>query len=291
MESLTKAARNTVNLKKDEFTLGGEHSGILLLKIIFAKSQIDTRVTINLLMGELYSGMGSMMATHNNKITEFNAEGKELMQKLQSRGKNAEDLDLTPQLLVTYMACGTNETPFYRYIESLENKSNDGDIDLTTKVVMNKAETKYEELQDKTSSTPIVPKVSRKRVMTSSAGTRLARVQFSHQQVDCHTSINLRFGKNDFQEEDTRVLAAECNLVLFEVDGVLGGLGKGFHETSEKLAVILSGAIICGCDKLWLTRKGTEWGTLAILSPPPLRAQGDPPTASPLFHSSGWVPP
>jgi hypothetical protein len=67
--------------------------------------------------------MGDIMATHNNNITAFNAEIKELMQKLQSRGKNAEDLDLTPQLLVTYMACGTNETPFYRYIESLENKT------------------------------------------------------------------------------------------------------------------------------------------------------------------------
>jgi hypothetical protein len=47
------------------------------------------------------------------------------------------------------MACGTNDTPFYRYIESLENKNNDGDIDLTTKGLMEKAETKYEELEEK----------------------------------------------------------------------------------------------------------------------------------------------
>jgi hypothetical protein len=73
-------------------------------------------------MEKLYSGMGDIMATHNNNITAFNGETKELMQKLQSRGKNAEDLDLTLQLLVTYMACGTNVTPFYRNIESLENK-------------------------------------------------------------------------------------------------------------------------------------------------------------------------
>jgi hypothetical protein len=85
MESITKAARNTVNLKKDEFTIGGEHSGILLLKIIIAKSQVDTRATINLLMEKLYSGMGDIMATHNNNITAFNAEIKELMQKLPRR--------------------------------------------------------------------------------------------------------------------------------------------------------------------------------------------------------------
>jgi hypothetical protein len=101
-------------------------------------------------MSKLYSGMSDIMATHNNNITEFNAEINELLQKLQSRGKNADDLDLTPQLLVTYMACGTSDTPFYRYIEGLDNKNNDGDILLTTKMLMDKAEVKYEELLDKT---------------------------------------------------------------------------------------------------------------------------------------------
>jgi hypothetical protein len=149
MGSLNKAARDTVNLRKDDFTVGDEHSGIQLLKIIIAKTQVNTRATINLLMGKLHSGLGDMMATHNNNITAFNTEVNEIMRKLQSRGKSCEDLDLIPQLLVTYMACGTNDTPFYRYIESLENKNNDGDIDLTTKGLMEKAETKYEELKDK----------------------------------------------------------------------------------------------------------------------------------------------
>jgi hypothetical protein len=46
MESITKAAWNTVNLKKDEFTIGGENSGILLLKIIIAKSQVDGKIVL-----------------------------------------------------------------------------------------------------------------------------------------------------------------------------------------------------------------------------------------------------
>jgi hypothetical protein len=33
MDSLIKAACNTINLKKEDFTVGDEHSGILLLKM------------------------------------------------------------------------------------------------------------------------------------------------------------------------------------------------------------------------------------------------------------------
>jgi hypothetical protein len=47
------------------------------------------------------------------------------------------------------MACGTSDTPFYRYIENLDNRNNDGDIILTTKMLMDKAEVKYEEIKDK----------------------------------------------------------------------------------------------------------------------------------------------
>jgi hypothetical protein len=150
MASLTKAGRNTVNLRKVDFTIGDEHSGILLLKVVIGKSQVDTRSTIMLLMGKLNAGMANIMASHNNNITAFNAEINEIIQKLQSRGKGgADDLDLLSQLFVTYMSCGSSDTPFYRYIESLENKYIDGDITLTTKVLMDKAELKYEELKDK----------------------------------------------------------------------------------------------------------------------------------------------
>lgn len=150
MASLTKEAQNTINLKKTDFTVGSEHSGILLLKVIISKSQVDTRSTINLLMGKLTTGMADIMASHSNNITVFNAEVNETLQKLQSRGKSgANELDLIPQLFRTYMSCCTSDTPFYRYIEGLENKHNDRDITLTTKMLMDKAETKYEELKDK----------------------------------------------------------------------------------------------------------------------------------------------
>jgi hypothetical protein len=66
MASLTKAGRNTVTLRKVDFTVGDEHSGILLLKVVIGKSQVDTRSTIMLLMGKLNAGMANIMASHNN---------------------------------------------------------------------------------------------------------------------------------------------------------------------------------------------------------------------------------
>jgi hypothetical protein len=77
------------------------------------------------------------MAMHNNNIAEFNAEINEIMQKLQSRGVGV--LDLLGQLFHVYTACCTNETPFYRYIEGLENQYIDGDITRTTKMLMEKS--------------------------------------------------------------------------------------------------------------------------------------------------------
>jgi hypothetical protein len=101
-------------------------------------------------MSKLYSGMTDFMATtnNNNNITEFYVEITDVTQKLHSRGKNADDLDLTPLLLVTYMACGT-ATPLHRGISRAwttrkrwRYHSDDKDSD-------GKGQLKYEERKEK----------------------------------------------------------------------------------------------------------------------------------------------
>jgi hypothetical protein len=57
---------------------------MLLLKVILAKSQVDTRSTVTLLMGKV---MPNIMAAHSNNITAFNAEVDETIRKLEARGK------------------------------------------------------------------------------------------------------------------------------------------------------------------------------------------------------------
>jgi hypothetical protein len=114
MPFLTKAARNSIILRRDDFMVGTEHSGILLFKVIIAKSQVDTRATIALLISLLTTGMTTVMASHNNNITEFNAEVIETLRKLQSRGKGwSTKIDLFPQLFVAYASCCSSDTSFH----------------------------------------------------------------------------------------------------------------------------------------------------------------------------------
>jgi hypothetical protein len=64
-----------------------ENSGILLLKVIVAKSLVDTQSTATLLMGKVTTGMTNLMAAHSGNITASNAKVDEIIQKLEARGK------------------------------------------------------------------------------------------------------------------------------------------------------------------------------------------------------------
>jgi hypothetical protein len=143
----------------------GFHLGLFFLDLPgwYLLFPVFWRVFVSLVVGTLIvpivplkldgiptTGMTNIMASHSNNITEFNAEVMETPRKLQSRGKGGStEIDLLPQLFVAYASCYSSETPFHRYIENLEIRHNDGDITLSTKSLMDKAETKYEELKDK----------------------------------------------------------------------------------------------------------------------------------------------
>jgi hypothetical protein len=100
-----------------------------------------------LLMGKLTTGMTNIMASHSNNITEFNAEVMETLRKLQSRGNGGStEIDLLPSYLSLTRRAVHLIPPS---IEHLEDQHNNGDITLSTKSLMDKAETKYEELKDK----------------------------------------------------------------------------------------------------------------------------------------------
>jgi hypothetical protein len=58
--------------------------------LVINRTPFAARATITLLMGKL-SEMGAVMASHNNNITEFNAEVIETHRKLQSQGKSGSN--------------------------------------------------------------------------------------------------------------------------------------------------------------------------------------------------------
>ena len=142
-ESLSSDAKGTINLRSDEYKATNERSGILLLKLIIAESQVETNATKLLWWTQLNSGMPDLMTKHGNDIKAFNDNVKEIQKKLRSKGEDPSQL--MSQLLITYKEV-EEDGPFQRYVEQLENSYSDGTINLDTKSLMDKAEAKYAEL-------------------------------------------------------------------------------------------------------------------------------------------------
>ena len=64
------------------------------------------------------------------------------------RARGQDPSKIVPQLFTTYLGCEAEDTPFYRYIEHLENNYNDGTV-YDTETLMFKAEEKYKELVER----------------------------------------------------------------------------------------------------------------------------------------------
>ncbi|CAB9505973.1 expressed unknown protein [Seminavis robusta] len=92
------------------------------------------------------AGMPTIMEEHGNNILAFNDNVRSIQKQLlvHTRGENPSFL--IPQLVSVYMDSESEDSPFYRYIEQLENSYlyNDG-ADLTTV----KADQKYKDLLEK----------------------------------------------------------------------------------------------------------------------------------------------
>ncbi|CAB9525983.1 unknown protein [Seminavis robusta] len=146
--STTTGAQETLALKENLYTTAtGEKSGLLYLKLIIQESTIETKSTMNSLWTKITAGMPSMMEERGNNILKFNDDVRSVQKQLRARGENPEHL--IPQLLSVYANCEDEDTPFHRYIETVENNYNEGTLELTTDTLMHKADQKYKDLIEK----------------------------------------------------------------------------------------------------------------------------------------------
>ena len=147
MASLSQEAVNLIGLKTDRYASpSGENSGLLLLRLVITESTLETKSTINNLWSKLTSGMPMIMETHTNNIMKFNNEVRKIQQTLRARGEDASYI--VPQLFSVYQSCEGSDTPFYRYIEYLENSYNEGAV-IDSESLMFKAEEKYKEIVER----------------------------------------------------------------------------------------------------------------------------------------------
>ena len=91
MNSLTQAGKEKVRLWSDQFILNGRESGILLLKIIIRESHLDTNATTNSIRTQL-SNLDEYITTIGCDIIKFNKHAKRLLEQLNARGRETQDL-------------------------------------------------------------------------------------------------------------------------------------------------------------------------------------------------------
>ena len=91
MNSLTQAGKDKVHLWSDQFILNGRESGILLLKIIIRESHLDTNTTTNSIRTQL-SNLDEYITTIGCDIIKFNEHVKRLLEQLNARGGETQDL-------------------------------------------------------------------------------------------------------------------------------------------------------------------------------------------------------
>ena len=147
MASIDKDAKEVVALRESEYTVNGEYSGVLLLKIIITEAQVDTKSTTTLMWQKLSSGLPDLMAECGSNVKAFNQEVRSIQKKLTARGQDAKTI--LPQFLAAYSGCDKKDGKFSRYMEQLENSYTDGTVNLDSASLMSKAENKYAELVEK----------------------------------------------------------------------------------------------------------------------------------------------
>ena len=123
MNSLTQAGKDEVCLWSDQFILIGREPGILLLKVIIRESHLDTNATMNSIRTQL-SNLDEYIATIGCDIIKFNEHVKHLLEQLNARGRETQDL-LT-NLFKAYMS--VKDVCFVDYVNEKLSQYEEGEL-------------------------------------------------------------------------------------------------------------------------------------------------------------------
>jgi hypothetical protein len=120
--SLSNKGKDRSRVWREEYTIDGEPSGPLILKIIIRESHIDTKATVRHLQDKL-TDLKTHLVTLKYNITEFNRYVCDLMDQLASRGERTTDL--FTNLFEAYRS--TTDKRFNTYIEMKFNAYDAGE--------------------------------------------------------------------------------------------------------------------------------------------------------------------
>lgn len=140
MASLTKEAKERIVLHKRHYTVDGQASGAILLRLVIQESSIDTNATTRFLRDQL-STLPVLMAATESNIVDFTEAVRGILDSLTARGETTQDL--LSNLFKGYEAA--SDKKFVDYIGKLQDEYDDG-ADITPDKLMLKATQKYRTL-------------------------------------------------------------------------------------------------------------------------------------------------
>ena len=143
-DSLSKAGRDKVTTRRDDYTVNGIESGVLLLKVIIQEASIDTNATISTIRTQL-SNLDKYMVKIGYDIDKFVTHVTKLEEGLAARG--AVSTDLLNNLFKGLLAAKDHN--FHKYILRKEEDYEEGTSNLTPAQLKTLAKTKYRILVEK----------------------------------------------------------------------------------------------------------------------------------------------
>jgi hypothetical protein len=142
MNSISKEGKNKILIWKNQYNIGINSSGNLLLKIIIRESHLDTNATTASIRNKL-SSLDEYILTIGCDITKFNGHVRLLIDSLAARGETTQDL--LSNLFKGYNA--VNDKVFVSYIGRKLEKYEEGES-MTSEMLMQLGNNKFKLLKE-----------------------------------------------------------------------------------------------------------------------------------------------
>lgn len=140
-DSLTATARNSINLKRDRFTIDDEPNGLLYFKTIVMEAEVDTRATTSLLKSQL-TDLKPLFQRCDQNVKTFNDTISATIERLKARATTYDEDAIILQVFGAYKTC--SDMTFHAYMSRQYDDYVDSKINLTLDGLFTMAQNKYE---------------------------------------------------------------------------------------------------------------------------------------------------
>ena len=142
-KSLTESAYATITADREEYTVNGEPSGLVMLKLILTESAVDTTVDPDIIRREIAQAPAKF-AELNYNVRKFNDFIRTKVSQLKQKGETTTDL--RTHIFAAYST--SNDPEFRRYIQTQRDYIRDHPTEeYSYKTLMNRAKDKADSLE------------------------------------------------------------------------------------------------------------------------------------------------